>query len=176
MQTADLFRVSQYVSLPLLAQHIDPTPFGAHTGAVLPEAVKEAGACGTLLNHAEKPLSFTVLEQTISRAQEAGLLTVVCVPDALAAQKITDLKPDIVSVEPPELISSGIPVSLAKPELVTGCLDAVRPVPVLCGAGIRTADDVRAALKLGAQGVLLASGYCLAAEPMLWLENLLKGF
>ncbi len=179
VQTADLFRISQTVHLPLLAQHTDPDGFGTHTGAILPEAVKAAGAAGTLLNHAEKPLSSSVLEKTISRSQEAGLLTVVCAPDEQAAQQIAYLKPDIISVEPPELIASGVAVSAARPELVSRFLQAVRQVahiPVLCGAGIRTAEDVRAALELGTQGVLLASGYCLAKEPKVWLENLLKGF
>ncbi len=38
-------------------------------------------------------------------------------------------------------------------------------VGVLCGAGISTGDDMKAALELGAEGVLLASGIILAPNP-----------
>jgi triosephosphate isomerase len=38
-------------------------------------------------------------------------------------------------------------------------------VGVLCGAGISTGDDMKAALDLGTEGVLLASGIILADDP-----------
>jgi triosephosphate isomerase len=36
---------------------------------------------------------------------------------------------------------------------------------ILCGAGISTAEDVSIALKLGTQGVLVASGIVKAKDP-----------
>ena len=36
---------------------------------------------------------------------------------------------------------------------------------VLCGAGISTGEDVKAAIELGAEGVLLASGVVKAKNP-----------
>jgi len=47
-------------------------------------------------------------------------------------------------------------------------------VKVLCGAGISTADDMHAALKLGSEGVLLASGIILADDPKAALTNLVS--
>ena len=47
---------------------------------------------------------------------------------------------------------------------------------VLCGAGISTAEDVRASLKLGADGVLLASSVVKSPNPEKALKELLKGF
>jgi len=38
-------------------------------------------------------------------------------------------------------------------------------VIILCGAGITTGEDVAAALKLGTQGVLVASGIVKAKDP-----------
>ncbi|HEX7468426.1 MAG TPA: triose-phosphate isomerase, partial [Methanobacterium sp.] len=38
-------------------------------------------------------------------------------------------------------------------------------VTVLCGAGISTGEDMQAALDLGTEGVLLASGIILADDP-----------
>ena len=44
----------------------------------LAESVKEAGAVGVMLNHAEKKLTLDVIKQTIARADEVGLATIVC--------------------------------------------------------------------------------------------------
>jgi triosephosphate isomerase len=75
----------------------------------------------------------------------------------------------MIAVEPPELIGSGIPVSKAQPEVVTGTVESVkrvnRNVVVLCGAGITSGEDVAAAIKLGTQGVLVASGIVKAKDP-----------
>jgi triosephosphate isomerase len=43
---------------------------------------------------------------------------------------------------------------------------------ILCGAGISTGDDVYAALKLGTNGILVASGVVKAPKP----EEVLAGF
>ncbi len=45
---------------------------------------------------------------------------------------------------------------------------------VLCGAGISTGDDMRAALDLGATGVLLASGIILSDDPKKALLDLVS--
>ena len=74
-----------------------------------------------------------------------------------------------VAVEPPELIGTGIPVSQAQPEVVEDSVKEVKSinknVKVLCGAGITTGDDMKAAMDLGADGVLLASGIIKAESP-----------
>jgi triosephosphate isomerase len=79
------------------------------------------------------------------------------------------LKPDMVAIEPPELIGTGIPVSKAQPDVVSGTVQLVREVNekviLLCGAGISHGEDVSAALKLGTQGVLVASGIVKAKDP-----------
>jgi len=88
------------------------------------------------------------------------------------------LFPDFVAVEPPELIGSGIPVSKANPEIVSGSVGAVKKinpkVRVLCGAGISTGDDVASAIELGTVGVLLASGVIKAKDPRAALFDLVK--
>ena len=47
-------------------------------------------------------------------------------------------------------------------------------IGVLCGAGISTGDDMKAALDLGAEGVLLASGIIMAEDPKEALLNLVS--
>ncbi|RLG73798.1 MAG: triose-phosphate isomerase, partial [Thermoprotei archaeon] len=49
VQPVDVRLIAENVEIPVYAQHIDPIKPGAHTGHILPEAVKEAGAKGTLL-------------------------------------------------------------------------------------------------------------------------------
>ncbi|ASI99403.1 triose-phosphate isomerase [Thermococcus celer] len=177
-QLADLYRVAQEVEIPVFAQHIDPITPGSHTGHVLPEAVKEAGAVGTLLNHSENRMVLANLEAAIRRAEEVGLMTMVCSNNPAVSAAVAALGPDYVAVEPPELIGTGIPVSKAKPEVITDTVELVRrvnpDVKVLTGAGISTGEDVKKALELGSVGVLLASGVTKAKDPEKAIRDLVS--
>jgi len=168
-QLADLASVCDAVSIPVFAQHIDPIFPGNSTGHVLLESVKEAGAVGTLINHSERRLKLCDIEIIIARARESGMVSVVCTNNAAVSEAAAALKPDIVSLEPPELIGTGIPVSKSKPEVVTQTVTLVKHVNpcvlTLCGAGITKGEDVAAALKLGTRGVLVASGIVKAKDP-----------
>ena len=108
-------------------------------------------------------------------ARELDLITVVCTNNTSVSAAAAALKPDMIAVEPPELIGTGIPVSKAKPEVVTSTVEAVKKinpdVTVLCGAGITNGDDVAAALKLGTEGVLVASGIVKAKDPRKVMEE-----
>jgi triosephosphate isomerase len=168
-QLADLASVCNNVSIPVFAQHIDPIIPGSSTGHVLLESVKEAGAIGTLINHSERRLKLCDIETIITRTREAGMVSVVCTNNAAVSEAAAALKPDFVSLEPPELIGTGIPVSKSKPEVVTKTVELVKhvnpSVVTLCGAGITKGEDVAAALKLGTMGVLVASGIVKAKDP-----------
>jgi triosephosphate isomerase len=175
-QTIDIPSVIAAVDIPVFAQHIDPVGYGRYTGHVLPEAVAEAGCTGTLINHSERRLSLETIEATVKRAKEAGLFQVVCVDSVETGQSVAPFSPDVIAIEPPELIGSGIPVSKARPEVVSGSVDECRrvnpDVNVLCGAGITNGEDVAAALRLGSTGVLVASGVVKAADPKAKLLDL----
>jgi len=168
-QFTDISSISSEVEIPVFAQHIDPITPGSHTGHILPEAVREAGAVGTLINHSERRLKLADIDAAIKRARDVGLKTVVCTNNADVSASAAALKPDMIAVEPPELIGTGIPVSKAKPEVVTGTVELVKRVNpeviILCGAGITSGGDVSAALRLGTEGVLVASGIVKAKNP-----------
>lgn len=168
-QFADIAAVAEAVNIPVFAQHIDPVQPGSHTGHVLAESVKEAGAIGTLINHSERQLKLSDIDRVIKKTRESGLLSVVCANNPSISAAVATLKPEIIAVEPPELIGTGIPVSKAKPEVVTDTVRLVREVnpklTILCGAGITRGEDVAAALRLGTQGVLVASGIVKAKDP-----------
>ena len=168
-QFVDIPPIVKAVEIPVFAQHIDPIKPGSHTGHILPEAVKEAGAVGTLINHSERRLKLADIDAAVKRARDVGLTSLVCTNNADVSASAAALKPDMIAVEPPELIGTGIPVSKAKPEVVTGTVDLVKRinpnVVILCGAGITSPDDVSAAITLGTEGVLVASGIVKAKDP-----------
>jgi len=168
-QFVDIPSIASTISVPVFAQHIDPMAPGSFTGHILPEAVREAGAIGTLINHSERRLKLADIDATITRARESDLLSVVCTNNAAVSAAAAALKPNMIAVEPPELIGTGIPVSKAKPDVVSGTVDLVKrinpDVVILCGAGITRGEDVVAALRLGTEGVLVASGIVKAKDP-----------
>ncbi|MEM2095710.1 MAG: triose-phosphate isomerase [Candidatus Caldarchaeum sp.] len=166
--------VAETVSVPVLAQHCDPFEAGPHTGAVVAESLKEIGVSGSLLNHSEKRLKLSDIASTVARLRGLGLASVVCADDLHAAVSAAALEPEALAVEPPELIGTGVSVSTARPEVVSGAVVKVKKVSmrvhVLCGAGVSSEDDVRKALELGAEGVLLSSAYVKSRDP----EKLLR--
>jgi triosephosphate isomerase len=168
-QVADIKFIAETVSIPVFAQHIDPVVSGSYTGHILLESVKEAGAVGTLINHAEKQLKLCDVEAIVARIREADMVSVVCTCNAAVSEAVAALKPDIISLEPPELIGTGISVSKSKPDAVTEMVALVKHVNpyvvTLCGAGITKGEDVTAALELGTRGVLVASGIVKAKDP-----------
>ena len=174
-QAAHLERVAE-TGVETWAQHVSPVGRGSHTGSTLAEAVAEAGATGTLVNHSERRLKLADVDAAVEAADRVGLDTCVCAnnPDQIAAAAA--LSPDAVAVEPPELIGGDVSVSTADPEIVEDAVAAAAGVDdgveVYCGAGISSGDDVIAARELGAEGVLLASGVAKADDPRAALEDL----
>lgn len=177
-QPADIYRISQKTDIPVLAQHIDPVDAGGHTGSLLAESVKEAGAIGTLINHSEQRMQLFNIDAVIKKAFSMDMSSVVCTNNIETSAAAATLNPDFVAIEPPELIGSGIPVSQAEPEIVEKTVELIheinKDVRVLCGAGISTGDDLKAAVDLGSEGVLLASGIILAEDPQKALLDLVS--
>jgi triosephosphate isomerase len=177
-QAAHLDRVSE-TGVQTWAQHVSPNEHGSHTGSTLAEAVADAGATGTLRNHAENRLKLADIDGGLDAAERAGLETVVCANNPGQIGAAAALGPDAVAVEPPELIGGDVSVSTADPGIVEDAVaaaDAVDPsVEVFCGAGVSTGEDVAAAGDLGAAGILLASGVAKADDPRAALEDLVSG-
>lgn len=175
----DIYKVSKEVSIPVFAQHIDDAEYGSNTGDIIAEDAKENGAVGTLLNHSEKRLRLDVLERSIKRAKEAGLITVVCATNADEGKALSAFDVDFIAVEPPELIAGDISVSTAEPELIKESVHKIcgdkKCDQVIVGAGVKTGEDVKIALELGAVGVLVASGVTKSDEPEKVLMDLVKG-
>ena len=95
-------------NLHIYAQHMDPLYPGRGLGSVLPESVKEAGAVGVMLNHAEKHLTLDVIKETIRRADEVGLASIVCADTVEEIRQIALLSPNLIVAEPTDLIGTGV--------------------------------------------------------------------
>ena len=205
VQAVDVRMIAEAVLVPVWCQHVDAMEYGAHTGWVLPEAVKEAGAVGVLLNHSEHKVLgiqnpkfeirnpkqiqnskfkiqnegslFGNLNKTVDRCREVGLKTLVCAAGVEEFEEVLKADSDYVAYEPPELIGSREQsVSTAKPEVVQKVVEIAGQTPVLIGAGIHAAEDIRVGLELGASGFLISSDVMLADDPEEELQKLMKGY
>ena len=179
VQATDITRCVKTVSIPVYAQHIDPIKPGSSTGWTLPEAVKAAGAVGTLINHSEHRLILADIDTCVTRAKELGLDSLVCANNVATSKAVATFSPSMIAVEPPELIGGDISVTSADPGIVSNTVRAVRDVNrtvvILCGAGVKNGKDVHKAIELGAQGVLLASGVVKAKDKEAVLRDLASG-
>lgn len=164
------------MGVSVYAQHVDDYDYGAHTGFTVPKAIKSAGVKGTLLNHSEHRLPIKQIRKEIEICKKIGLESCVCVVDSFSAKFISEFSPDIIAVEPPELIGGDISVSHARPELVSEASKRVSPIPLLVGAGVKNKEDVEKAVKLGAKGILVASGVVKANDVKGKIKELLEGF
>ena len=175
-QFTDIEPVSKTVDIPVFSQHMDAVKPGAHTGHVLGEALKSAGADGSLLNHSERRINPSEITESVKLCAEADLRSLVCADTTEASVGIAKMMPDMIAIEPPELIGTGISVSKARPELITESVNEIRKlnrgVKVLCGAGVTSAEDVSKALELGSEGVLVASGIVKSKDPRIVLQSM----
>lgn len=175
----DLKELTKNTTNPIFAQHVDGLDYGGHTGKILPEVVKQAGAKGSLINHSEDRYELDKLQSAIEDCKKEGIFSLVCAQNTEEAKAIAAFSPDAIAVEPPELIGGDLSVTTADPSIITNTVKAVHEVnpniPVLCGAGVKNGNDIKAAIKLGAKGVLLASGVTKAKDPETVLKDLVKG-
>ena len=171
----DIRRVAQETSrIHVFAPHMDSIYPGRGLADTLPESLVAAGAEGVMLNHVEKPLTFEVLAETIKRADEVGLTTIVCADSMADASKIAGLHPDIIVAEPSELIGTGVSVG---PEYVEAAMKSVKNVDenilVLTAAGIANGQDVYNTIIAGADATGSSSGVAKAADRPAMVDEMI---
>lgn len=158
----------------VFAPHMDPLRPGRGLADILPESLVAAGAEGVMLNHVEKPLSISVLRETILRADEVGLATIVCADSIKEASMIAQLNPNIIVAEPSELIGTGITNG---PEYIKAAVDAVKSVNpeilVLPAAGISNGEDVFNTIFAGADATGSSSAIAKAADRVAMMDEMI---
>jgi len=168
VQALDLEHIANTVKhTKVIAQHVDGVAYGAHTGHVLPVQVKHRGGIGTLVNHSERPVDQEHIGKTIDLAHTYFPdYTIVCTPSYEATVELDrKFDPSKIAYEPPALIGGDISVATAEPEIIKKVVDISDERQILVGAGIKTLEDIRISLELGAIGVLVASGVVKADDP-----------
>ncbi len=159
----------------VFAPHMDPLKPGRGLADILPESLVAAGAEGVMLNHCEKPLTIGVLKETIRRANEVGLVTIVCADSLAEAGMIARLKPDIIVAEPSELVGTGVSVG---PEYVEAAARAVKDVDpeilVLTAAGIANGQDVYNTIHAGADATGSSSGVARAKDRAAMVDEMIS--
>lgn len=153
--------------LVILAPYMDTLQPGRGMGSVLPEALKEAGADGVVINHCEhpsinnrqRPIELEEIRRTIERANECDLLSFVCANTIEDAGKIAAMNPDILNPEPTELIGTTTAPDM---NYVKGVIDAVKQaapdVLVELAAGITKSEQIYDFIMAGSAAAGAASG------------------
>lgn len=160
-------------------QHVDCSESGQTTGWVTVEAAAETGITGTFLNHSEHKIENDQLQMINAKCLKIGLETMIFASDLAELKKVVTFAPSYAAFEPPELIASpDKSVVSTKPELIKNAVEVCKRagVRLIVGAGIKSKEDVKISLKLGAVGVAVSSAVVLAASTRDVLTELTSGF
>ena len=167
-QNVDTTRVHVY------SQHMDSIPVGRGMGRTLPEALKEAGAVGVMLNHAEHKLTLEEIEKAIKRADELGLATMVCADSIEEVKAIAKLAPNILVAEPTELIGTGKPADKEYVDAVIKVIKEINPnIKPFPSAGISKGEDCYNIIKAGSSASGCSSAIAKAADPLALAEEMI---
>jgi len=170
-----LFYLSQFIKIPLICQHVDDEKIGPSTGFIIPELAKSYGASGSLINHSEHRMEHINIKNAIERLRQLNMFSIVCASSSREVGELARFNPDMIAIEPPELIGTGKAVSKVNPSIITESVKEARTysknVKVICGAGIVDKTDIQSAINLGSQGILLASGLIKSES---WKDKLIE--
>jgi triosephosphate isomerase (TIM) len=157
--------LAKEIRIPVICQHVDDEKMGASTGFIMPEIAKSYGVVGSLINHSEHRMEMSSISRLVERLRKLDMVSIVCAQEPQEVVEISNLEPDFIAIEPPELIGSGRAVSKENPTIITKSIEgAGSRSSIICGAGISDKDDVSKAMDLGSQGILVASGVIKAAS------------
>jgi triosephosphate isomerase len=177
-QLIDVSVIAKETSLPVFVPHMSSIKAGRGTGQILPESVKECGAVGAMLNHVEHRISLTEIDQTIKRAKELGLYSMVCADTPEEARAIATFEPEIIVSEPPALIGTLKSVGNVDKDFVIKSVRMVKSVNpktlLICGGGVASGNDVREMIKLGADGTGASRSIDESNNPRKTLEEMIK--
>lgn len=191
VQTSDVFRIKQEVDIPVWVQHLDWQEQGQYTGWQNLEAVINAGASGTLLNHSEHQIPPGMVKQVVSRIENCKLSpplagsrpvagkienfeTMICCKTLGQMKRLIKLKPDYIGYEIGQLIGGKTSIVEYDPEAIKHAVEICGKTALIAGAGINSAKDLKAVKDLGGGGVLISSAVVLAENPKEKLMELIK--
>lgn len=158
----------------VFAPHMDALKPGRGLADTLPESLVTAGAQGVMLNHCEKAVSLSVLHETIRRADEVGLATIVCTDSIREASAVACLGPNIIVAEPTELIGTGKASDMDYVQASIQAVKSINPeIYVLQGAGISNGQDVYRVIFAGAEATGSSSGIIKAQDRAAMVDEMI---
>lgn len=172
----DLANIAKYCShIKVTAQHMDEMSQGHTMGKVIASSLSDIGVQAVVLNHADHPLSVGNLLETVRKAKEVDIKTIICSNSILEAKIAAMIEPDIVLAEPTALIGKK---QISSRDYVQTTIETIKRINsnvlVEQGAGVRSKEDVKELLELGADGVGVTSGILKAKNPINMMENMIK--
>ncbi len=177
-QLVDIYLLAKETKVPIFASTMDPIKPGRGAGLHLPEALKEAGAVGVMINHCENRRTLSDIQKLIRRAHEVGLLALVCCDSPEIAAAAALLGADLVASEPPELIGTLSSVGRVMEGFVKNSVEAVKRInpktTVLVGAGVSTPEDAAKIIRLGADGTGASRAVFEAEDPKTLLKQIAR--
>lgn len=172
----EIRRVCENVKrLFVLAPYMDVLRPGRGMADILPEALKDAGACGVVINHCEKPMSLPQMKKTIDRARELDFLVFACADTLDEAKAIAQLHPDIINPEPSGIIGGGngvSPMSYVRDSIKV--IKEIYPdILVEQAAGITNGRQVYDFIMAGSEAAGAASGIMNAPDPIAMIDEMI---
>ena len=172
----DIRRVAEATeNLIVFAPSMDPIPVGRGLANILPESVRAAGADGVMLNHVEKQLSYLALKNTMDRANELNMLSLICSDSTVEAKAAALLAPTVITAEPNDLIGTGKASDLSYIRTSVDAIRSINPdIYVLIGAGISCGQDVYNVIKEGADASGSSSAVACAKDKRAIVNEMLQ--
>lgn len=163
IMTSDVEKIKQEVGIDVYLQE--------------PGVRLEAGVAGTLINHGDHRLKPGTIRGILANWPKKTK-SVLCLSTLGQMERWGKrLKPSYFGYEPKGLIGNrNKSVSSEYSKTIEKIVKMASPTPVLVGAGIHGAEDVKIALKMGAVGILVATDIIKAEDPGKELRELAKEF
>lgn len=173
----DAVRIMETVKTEVWLQDVDEVFEGAATGAISPIGAKSLRIGGTLLNHSERRKKPGTIKKML-KMWPKNFGVAVCLNSLGQAEGwAKNIKADYIAYEPKYLIGSrDKSVATEKPEVIKKMVKNYPKTPILVGAGIHSAQDVKVSLKLGTAGILISSYIVKSNEPEKRLLELAECF
>ena len=174
-QATEIYRIKKELDIEVWAQHVDPIDPEKNTGWISPYSVKEAGATGVLINHSEHKVKEEVIIETIKKARQYNLKTLLIGQTVEMVKRFDSYDIDYLSFEKEDLIASTISMIDQQEETIKSLVKTIKH-PLIIGAGINDGEDARKSKAAGAAGILMATYFIQASDPEQKLKELAEGF
>ena len=162
----DADRIKKEVGGRVFLQNVDEEVTGAKTGKISMVQAVALGVDGALVNHSECRKKPGTIRKIVKNKPE-GFCLVICLQTLGQVERWgKDLKSDYIAYEPKELIGNKEKsVATEKAKSIETIAKIVGKGRLIVGAGIKDKNDVEISLKMGAEGILVASAVVTDKDP-----------